>query len=255
MNRLKREQEMKLRKELERERARLETVLKDNGHFGLSSALREQTGDLSVNDNHPGDLGTELFERGKDIALNENADKRLEAINAALSAMDEGSYGLCRACGKPISPERLEALPTALYCAEHSPNRHGNNRRPREEGLMAPPFGRTSLDERDEQNEFDGEDAWQIVESWGNSDSPAMAENPDADDYATMYVEAEEPEGYVEPIDNFLATDLYGKNATFVRNREYREYMARGEGVPLLEPDPVYDPDSSPAAPPDDGQG
>jgi YteA family regulatory protein len=255
MNVLTREQEMKLRKELERERTRLAAALEDNGHFGLSSALREQTGDLSVNDNHPGDLGTELFERGKDIALNENVEKRLEAIIAALSAMDAGDYGICRACGKPIPPERLFALPTALYCAAHSPHRRDNNRRPREEGLMAPPFGRTSLDELDGQNEFDGEDAWQIVESWGNSNSPAMAENPNVDDYDTMYVEAEESEGYVEPIENFLATDLYGKDVTFVRSREYREYMARGEGVPLLEPDPVYDPDASDAPPVDDGQG
>jgi len=34
-----------------------------------------------------------------------------------LMRLDEGSYGLCVRCGKPINERRLEAVPTARYDA------------------------------------------------------------------------------------------------------------------------------------------
>src|SRR5690625_4736141 len=79
-------------------------------HFGLQSAVKDTTGELSRYDNHPADMGTELFERGKDVALNEHAEKELEEINSALHAIDEGTYGICVECGADIPFERLEAV-------------------------------------------------------------------------------------------------------------------------------------------------
>jgi hypothetical protein len=152
--------------------------------------------------------------------------------------MEAGRYGECVTCGKPIPYERLKAVPTTQYCIDHVPDPHSSDRRPVEEQLLAPPFGRTSLDELPEHNEFDGEDAWQIVESWGTSDTPAMAENPNiADGYQDMYIESDEPDGYVEPLESFLATDIYGKSVMVVRNEAYRDYMHSGEGESILEPD------------------
>ena len=40
----------------------------------------------------------------------------VEAITAALAKIDRGDFGICEACGKPISQERLKALPWARYC-------------------------------------------------------------------------------------------------------------------------------------------
>jgi DnaK suppressor protein len=34
----------------------------------------------------------------------------------ALERIDDGTYGLCGACGAPIHPERLEAIPFADRC-------------------------------------------------------------------------------------------------------------------------------------------
>lgn len=39
----------------------------------------------------------------------------LDEVRAALERMDSGSYGLCQECGRPISPQRLRASPTARY--------------------------------------------------------------------------------------------------------------------------------------------
>ncbi|GAA3403985.1 TraR/DksA C4-type zinc finger protein [Paenibacillus hodogayensis] len=241
MRALTEEQRSALKDVLEQERRSLEQRLADNGHYGLSDSLGSGTGELSAYDNHPADLGSELFERGKDIALNEHDEHHLIDINDALERIREGTYGTCVVCSSPIPFERLEAMPTTEYCFEHVPDRELSLRRPAEEQVLEHPFGRTSMDERSDETEFDGEDAWQIVESWGNSDSPAMAENPEVHDYDSMYIEADENEGFVESYESFVATDLYGQQVTVVRNRQYREYIERGDGEPLLEPEPYQD--------------
>jgi len=40
----------------------------------------------------------------------------LRLIEAALTRMQEGKYGVCAACGSPITPRRLDALPWTQYC-------------------------------------------------------------------------------------------------------------------------------------------
>ncbi|WP_159883993.1 TraR/DksA C4-type zinc finger protein [Paenibacillus puerhi] len=225
----------------------LEAHISEDQHKGLENSMRDQTGELSAYDNHPADLGSEMFERGKDIALLENAERHLSDVQAALSRMENGKYGSCLACGQPIPFERLQALPTASYCMEHVLDPNESERRPVEEKLLAPPFGRTSLDERTEQNRFDGEDAWQIVESWGTSNTPAMAENPNVSStYDQMEIEADEHDGYVESFESFVATDLYGQHVSIVRNRAYRDYIQSGEGDSLLESENMLEDDYDP---------
>jgi RNA polymerase-binding protein DksA len=56
--------------------------------------------------------------RELDEGLEENADHLLGEIDAALARIEEGTYGLCTSCGKPIGRERLEALPYATLCID-----------------------------------------------------------------------------------------------------------------------------------------
>ena len=236
MNHLTKEQCMSLRAVLMEDQARIEERLAENDHYGMSEALSDYAGELSSYDNHPADVGTETYERGKDLSLLENDERRLRRIHEALQAMEDGEYGVCRTCHSPIPFERLEAVPETRYCVTHSPQQHPSIDRPVEEEFLAHPFGRSSMDEESSYAGFDGEDAWQIVEGFGNSDSPAMAENPDAD-YERLTIEPDEHEGFVESIESFLATDITGSRVSVVRNRFYREYMSQREGDPLLEPD------------------
>ncbi|MGO4374925.1 TraR/DksA C4-type zinc finger protein [Paenibacillus sp. 2TAB19] len=225
-----------LRIRLEDERREIETRLSRNDHYGLGSSLRDDTGELSPIDNHPGDTATELYEREKDIALHEQEELHIERIDAALAAMENGTYGICKASGQPIPYERLEAAPDTLYSIEHAPRQQLSHTRPAEETLLNHPFGRTSMDEHEDgYNGFDGEDAWQIVEQWGNADSPAFSENRDVADYDHVGIEAEENDGYVESIESFLATDITGRHLSVVRNREYNRYLDTGEGDHGLE--------------------
>ncbi len=42
----------------------------------------------------------------------------IEEIDEALLRIEDGTYGQCQRCGKPIDEERLKAMPTAKYDAE-----------------------------------------------------------------------------------------------------------------------------------------
>ena len=50
------------------------------------------------------------------LARQERAKGKLKKLGAALQRMEEGTYGICQACGQAIEPERLAALPTAALC-------------------------------------------------------------------------------------------------------------------------------------------
>ena len=43
---------------------------------------------------------------------------RLQQYDASLSAIENGTYGVCRECKGPISLRRLEAVPEAPFCME-----------------------------------------------------------------------------------------------------------------------------------------
>ena len=58
----------------------------------------------------------EYLELDKYLALQKRIIDRLAKVQHALHKFDEGTYGLCDACGQPIDPARLEALPEASLC-------------------------------------------------------------------------------------------------------------------------------------------
>ncbi len=69
-------------------------------------------------DNHIADAATITLSREIDTTLEENSEHVLKAIDQALARIDEGTFGLCARCGKPIAEERLEAIPYATKCIE-----------------------------------------------------------------------------------------------------------------------------------------
>jgi YteA family regulatory protein len=235
MNPLSKLQKDELKQLLLEQKTILTKRLENNDNFGLAASLKESSGELSNYDNHPADNATDLFEKGKDLALNESTESNLHEINEALGRIDSENYGFCVHCNLPISFERLQIIPETRFCITHSIEQEISRNRPIEEELL--PFGIISSDEYSAQINFNAEDAWKIVESWGNSDSPAMSEDREMHNYNDLFTEADESEGFVEAFESFVATDIYGKEVSIVRNKAYREYMANQEGEPLLEPE------------------
>lgn len=210
--------------QLNNEKEDLEERIKQNDHFGLEQGhAHESMGELSSYDNHPADDATELYEREKDIALNEHEQLHLRNINKALLAIEQGTYGKCEVCGVEISPERLEALPTTTYCKEHSPDQFISHKRPIEEGVLMPPFGKFDMDEQDESVAYDAEDSWQEVAQWGTSETPSDFAFP-MGHYNDTYNESGENIGYVEDYENFVGNDMYGKNVTVYPNEQHKQY-------------------------------
>ena len=61
---------------------------------------------------------SQVFAQQRDLALRDRNEQQLAAIDAALVRLDDGTYGRCVRCGRPIDPERLDALPWAAHCIE-----------------------------------------------------------------------------------------------------------------------------------------
>jgi len=240
------------RLQLLKEKEEIEERLEQNDHYGFERGhYHESMGELSSYDNHPADEGTDLYEREKDLALNQHTDLQLLNINKALEAMENGKYGTCEVCGKEIPFERLEALPNTTYCKEHSPDQNVSHDRPIEEGVLMPPFGKFDMDSKDENVAFDAEDSWQIVSQWGTSDTPSDLAFPQ-EHYNDVNNEPDENEGYVEDFENFVGNDMYGNNITVYPNPQHQRYEEQldEEGImtsfgdlPAYEHDPYVEED------------
>ena len=83
---------------------------------GLQESMQESIGELSLYDNHPGDIASEVYERSKDIALLNNNRVQLEKIDDALDKINKGTYGVCDECGQTIDIDRLDVLPETTKC-------------------------------------------------------------------------------------------------------------------------------------------
>jgi RNA polymerase-binding transcription factor DksA len=70
------------------------------------------------------DFAEQVTQRENDEVLNaidEEAQQTVQLIDAALTRIKEGSYGMCASCGIKIPDKRLAALPyvtTCIICAE-----------------------------------------------------------------------------------------------------------------------------------------
>ncbi len=82
----------------------------------LDSTTKEATGDHSAYSYHMADLGTDNMEREKAFMFAARDEKYLKQLNDALQRIENGTYGICRVCGKEISYKRLEAVPTTTIC-------------------------------------------------------------------------------------------------------------------------------------------
>jgi RNA polymerase-binding transcription factor DksA len=101
------------------EQARLQQVrLSIVEEVPATESERDALAELSIVDQHPADVGTETFEQTKGLSILEQVEAQLRDVERALDRLDDGTYGVCEICGRPIEPARLEARPAARYCLE-----------------------------------------------------------------------------------------------------------------------------------------
>ena len=108
-----------VRQRLETERDRLETVRATFADEHLQDeSEQEAISELSGYDQHQADVGSETFEREKDLSILERVEGELDDVEHALRRLEEGTYGTCEACGRPIGDARLEVQPAARFCVD-----------------------------------------------------------------------------------------------------------------------------------------
>jgi RNA polymerase-binding protein DksA len=99
---------------LERERQqtlqRLATLTDDFAEVVAASR------DSNADDEHDPEGATIAFERSQLDALANHARRHLAEIEAAITRLDNGTYGVCETCGQPIGDARLRARPVARAC-------------------------------------------------------------------------------------------------------------------------------------------
>ena len=80
------------------------------------AAVNDAASDVATDDEHDPEGATIAFERARVGALLDQARNHLADIDDALARLDEGRYGRCERCGRPIAAERLQARPVARTC-------------------------------------------------------------------------------------------------------------------------------------------
>ena len=107
------------RKLLEVEQARLVKTVKFL-HDENPGSLEDELGEIGLgrDDNHLGDTASETYDRELDQGLEEGVQQTLGEIESAILRIEDGTYGTCLMCGKPIAEQRLRAIPWARLCID-----------------------------------------------------------------------------------------------------------------------------------------
>jgi DnaK suppressor protein len=95
----------------------LKAALK-NKRSELARSIRSQSSQLNVceGEHELIDRMQSMSRRDEAVTFLNSLTHTLAAVDAALVAMKEGSYGSCAECGEPIASRRLQAIPWASHC-------------------------------------------------------------------------------------------------------------------------------------------
>lgn len=110
--------------------------MKDNTVFGNitnHTSERYSSGELSSYDNHPADIGTEVYIQDMQNSLTNHEEGKLNNIEDALYKIENGTYGICDSCNQPIEKDRLDILPETNICSNCAKNQQDLHLTNREE--------------------------------------------------------------------------------------------------------------------------
>ena len=104
-----------LKADLQTHREQVQAQFDEISQNSFAGNQTEVSGEMGFDEEYA-DAGSDTFEREKDLSLVNNLRDLLDKIEKAMAKIDDGSYGLCDRCGKPIEKARLKALPYASLC-------------------------------------------------------------------------------------------------------------------------------------------
>lgn len=106
-----------LRKRLEARKSEIENDVSymANEMRAIGIEQDDENGSLG---NHSAEDGSSIAEAERIVTVTEDIQYILAQVNSALERMNDGTYGKCLRCGKPIAEARLEACPYVGHCIE-----------------------------------------------------------------------------------------------------------------------------------------
>ena len=120
---------LKLKAQLQAERSKIADDLSHIERDNLKQSQRDAAGDLSGYSFHMADVATDNFDREFSLDLASTEQVLLNRIDEALRKIEEGTYGICENCNKPISFKRLKAVAYAKLCLKCKEDEEKNVRR------------------------------------------------------------------------------------------------------------------------------
>ena len=104
----------------ERQREYFRRKLTNWKHEILREAQETLVALQTESENHPdlADRASSETDRAIELRARDRQRKLIAKINAAISRIDEGTYGFCEVTGEPIALRRLEARPIATMSIE-----------------------------------------------------------------------------------------------------------------------------------------
>jgi RNA polymerase-binding protein DksA len=85
----------------------------------ILKTVRKQQVEEGVDNGDSVDQASQSIEKELLFELSDNERGTLDMIEAAIRKIDNGTYGLCEATQRPISRQRLEAIPYCRYSIEY----------------------------------------------------------------------------------------------------------------------------------------
>ena len=116
MNKLTKKDLEHFKKLIDKEREKLLDKLGYLRETTMNTTLKDASGDHSSYSFHMADQGTDAQEREKAFLFASRETQYFERLELALKRIEEGTFGVCVKCKKPIARERLEAVPIATMC-------------------------------------------------------------------------------------------------------------------------------------------
>lgn len=109
------------KKKLLSEKSELLEELNDIGRPNVNSpgTWEATSKNIEVDAADENEVADKLEEYEENSGIVSKLESQLNEVNAALDRIEQGKYGLCESCGKPIEKERLEANPSARVSIKH----------------------------------------------------------------------------------------------------------------------------------------
>lgn len=114
--------------ERQRVESRLDARVAELARTRAGMHAGDNDSELAHLDQHPADEGSDTHDREINATTEIFLEEEERRIAEARRALADGSYGICRGCGREIPKARLEAMPEAVRCLDCQRHFEGSHR-------------------------------------------------------------------------------------------------------------------------------